>query len=44
VKEVLAFKVRLMLLFLIGWEAMMPYVMLEILNTFLMKRVDICFG
>ncbi len=38
-----AFKVGLVPLFLTGWEALMPDVMLEILNTLLIKGVDIYF-
>ncbi len=37
------FKVTLVPLFLMGWEAPMPNVMLEFLNTFLIKGVDIYF-
>ncbi len=38
------FKVGLMPLFLTGWEALMPDVMLEFLNTFLNKGTNIYFG
>jgi hypothetical protein len=37
------FKVTLVPLFLMGWEASMPNVMLEFLNTFLIKGVNIYF-
>jgi hypothetical protein len=40
----LASKPRLVPLFLMGWETLMPNVMLEFLNTFLIKGVDIYFG
>ncbi len=40
----LASKARLVPLFLMGWETLMPDVMLEFLNTFLIKGVDIYFG
>jgi hypothetical protein len=43
-KENWAFKTRLVPLFLMGWEASMLGVMLEIFNTFLIKGADICFG
>ncbi len=43
-KEDWAFKAKLVPLFLMGWEAPMPSVMLEFLNTFLIKGVDIYFG
>jgi hypothetical protein len=39
-----ASKVKLFLLFLMGWEASLLNVMLEFLNTFLIKGVDIYFG
>jgi hypothetical protein len=39
-----ASKVGPMPLFLMGWEAPMPNVMLEFLNTFLIKGIDIYFG
>jgi hypothetical protein len=38
-----ASKVRLVPLFLMGWEAPMPDVMLEFLNTFLIKGANIYF-
>ncbi len=38
------FKARLIPLFLMGWEAPMPNVMLEILNTFFIKSTYIYFG
>ncbi len=37
-------KARLIPLFLMGWEALMPNVMLEILNTFFIKGTYIYFG
>ncbi len=40
-KENWAFKARLVPLFLMGWEASMPDVMLEFLNTFLIKGIYI---
>jgi hypothetical protein len=40
----LDFKVKLVPLFLMGWEASMPDVMLEFLNTFLIKGAYIYFG
>ncbi len=43
-KENWAFKARLVPLFLMGWEASMPDVMLEFLNTFLIKGIYIYFG
>jgi len=39
-----AFKARLVLLFLVSWEAPMPDVMLEFLNTFVIKGINIYFG
>jgi hypothetical protein len=36
-------KVGLVPLFFMGWEALMPNVMLEFLNTFLIKGADIYF-
>jgi hypothetical protein len=39
-----AFKAGFMPLFLMGWEAQMPNVMLEFLNTFLIKGPHIYFG
>jgi hypothetical protein len=39
-----AFKPRLVPLFLMGWEALMFNVMLEFLNTFLNKALDIYYG
>jgi hypothetical protein len=38
-----ASKVRLTILFLMGWETSMPTVMLEFLNTFLIKGTYIYF-
>jgi len=35
---------RIVLLFLMGWEGPMPNVMLEFLNTFLIKGANIYFG
>jgi hypothetical protein len=43
-KEDWASKARLVPLFLMDWETLMPYVMLEFLNTFLIKGIDIYFG
>jgi hypothetical protein len=43
-KENLASKARLVPLFLMGWETLISHVMLEFLNTFLIKGVDIYFG
>ncbi len=40
----MASKARLVPLFLMGWETLMPDVMLEFLNTFLIKGVDIYYG
>ncbi len=39
-----AFKTRLVPLFLMDWQAPMPNVMLEFLNTFLIKGIDIYLG
>jgi hypothetical protein len=39
-----ASKARLVPMFLMDWQALMPNVMLEFLNTFLIKGVDIYFG
>ncbi len=39
-----ASKIRLVPLFMIGWEAPMPDVILEFLNTFLIKGTNIYFG
>jgi hypothetical protein len=44
VEEYWASKARLVPLFLMGWEASMPDVMLEFLNTFLIKGANIYFG
>ncbi len=43
-KEDQASKVRLVPLILMGWEAPMFDVMLEFMNTFLIKGIDIYFG
>jgi hypothetical protein len=43
-KKDLASKIGLVPLFLMGWEASMPNVMLEFLNTFLIKGANIYFG
>jgi len=40
VEKYWASKVGLVPLFLMGWEALMPNVMLEFLNTLLIKGVD----
>ncbi len=37
-------KARLVPSFLMGWEALMPNVMLEFLNTFFIKGTNIYFG
>jgi len=39
----LGFKARLVPLFLMDWQAPMPIVMLEFLNTFLIKGADTYF-
>ncbi len=39
-----ASKARFVFLFLMGWEVLMPNVMLEFLNTFLFKGAYIYFG
>jgi hypothetical protein len=39
-----AFKAGLVPLFMRGWEALMLDVMLEFLNTFFIKGIDIYFG
>ncbi len=44
VKENWASKARLVPLFSMGWEVLMPNVMLEFLNTFLIKGTNIYFG
>jgi hypothetical protein len=44
VEEDWAFKARLVPLFLMGWEAPMPNVMLEFLNIFLIKAANMYFG
>ncbi len=44
IEEYWASKIRLVPLFLMGWETLMPNVMLEFLNTFLIKGADIYFG
>jgi hypothetical protein len=43
VEEDWASKARLVPLFLMGWEALMPNVMLEFLNIFLIKGIDMYF-
>jgi hypothetical protein len=43
-EEKWASKVGLVPLFLMGWEALMPNVMLEFLNTFLITSANIYFG
>jgi hypothetical protein len=43
-KEDWASKAGLVPLFLMDWHAPMPNVMLEFLNTFLIKGADIYFG
>ncbi len=37
-------KVELATLFLMNWEALMLDIMLEFVNTFIMKGINICFG
>jgi len=44
IEEDWASKIGLVPLFLMGWEALMLDVMLEFLNTFLIKGADIYFG
>jgi hypothetical protein len=44
VKEDGASKAWLVPFFFMGWEAPMPKIMLEFLNTFFIKGVDIYFG
>ncbi len=44
VEEDWAFKTRLVPLFIIGWEAPIPDVMLEFLNTILIEGTYIYFG
>ncbi len=39
-----ASKARLVILFLMNWEAPMPNIMLEFLNTFVIKGTNIYFG
>ncbi len=43
-KKKIGLKARLIPLFLKGWEAPMTNAMLEFLNTFLIKGIDIYFG
>ncbi len=43
-KEEWAFKARLVTLFMMNWEAPMPNIMLEFLNTFVIKSTNIYFG
>ncbi len=43
-EEEWASKARLAILFLMEWHALMPNVMSEFINTFLMKNADIYFG
>ncbi len=43
-EEELTFKARLITLFLMNWETPMPYIMLEFLNTFVIKGTYIYFG
>jgi hypothetical protein len=43
-KKEWASKGGLVTLFLMNWEVMMPNVMLEFLNTFIIKGIDIYFG
>jgi hypothetical protein len=39
-----ASKIGLVPLFLMSWEALMPHLMLEFLNTFVIKGTNIYFG
>jgi hypothetical protein len=43
-EENIASKTRLVPLFMMGWEALMPDVILEFMNTFLIKGTNIYFG
>jgi hypothetical protein len=43
-EEEWAFKARLVTLFLMNWETPMLDIMLEFLNTFIIKGIDIYFG
>jgi hypothetical protein len=43
-EEEWAFKARLVTLFLMNWEAPMPDIMPEFLNTFVIKGTYIYFG
>ncbi len=43
-EEKWASKARLVILFLMNWEAPMPNIMLEFLNTFVIKGTFIYFG
>jgi hypothetical protein len=43
-KEEWASKGRLVTLFLMHWEALMPNIMLEFFNTFVIKGMYIYFG
>jgi hypothetical protein len=43
-EENLVSKVGLVTLFLMGWEALEPSIMLEFLNTFVIKGTNIYFG
>ncbi len=39
-----AYKAKLVTLFLMGWEAPKPTIMLEFFNTFMIKSTNIYFG
>jgi hypothetical protein len=43
-EEEWASKVGLVILFLMNWEALMPNIMLEFFNTFVIKGTNIYFG
>jgi hypothetical protein len=43
-KKIKTSRVGLVLLFLMDWQALMPNVMLEFLNKFLIKGTNIYFG
>jgi hypothetical protein len=43
-EEEWVYKVGLVILFLMNWEASMLNIMLEFLNTFVIKGIDIYFG
>ncbi len=43
-EEEWAFKARLVTLFMMNWEALMPNIMLNFFNTFAIKSTNIYFG